>query len=272
MKKICLLLLLIVACSGILAAEPSVQTDSIVYVCGPCGGSCDNLQFDKPGICPHCNMQLIKMTLSDFKKQIALKPVKVCFYLQDGVEVLDFAGPMEVFSAAGFKVFTVSKTKEKIRSQGLVSLIADYSIADAPACDVLVVFGGPTEPTNNDPAVIAWIQSHKTNTQYYLSVCTGAFILGKAGLLDNLTATTYHKQIDNLQKAYPKTRVLANTRFVDNGNVITTAGISAGMDGALHLVEKLRGRPYAKGVAEAIEYDKWVPDNGLIVKAGDKAP
>jgi transcriptional regulator GlxA family with amidase domain len=99
----------------------------------------------------------------------------------------------------------------------------------------------------------------------YFSVCTGAFILGRAGLLDNLTATTYHLQIDNLQKAYPKTKVLANTRFVDNGNVITTAGISAGIDGALHLVEKLRGRAYAQGVANTIEYDKWVPENGLVV-------
>ena len=102
-----------------------------------------------------------------------------------------------------------------------------------------------------------------------MSVCTGAFILGRAGILDNLTATTYHLAIDDLTKEFPKTKVLANTRFVDNGTVITTAGISAGIDGALHLVEKLRGRLYAQGVAATMEYDKWVPDQGLVINASE---
>ena len=79
--------------------------------------------------------------------------------------------------------------------------------------DILVVFGSPTQPTTSDTSVMAWIQSRKSNTQYFMSVCTGAFILGKAGLLDTLPATTFHTQIDALQAACPKTKVLANGPF-----------------------------------------------------------
>jgi transcriptional regulator GlxA family with amidase domain len=89
--------------------------------------------------------------------------------------------------------------------------------------------------------------------------------MGKAGILDNLTATTYHSQIEELQKALPNTKVLPNVRFVDNGNVISTAGISAGIDGALHFVSKIKGEEFAKNVAELIEYDKWIPEQGLII-------
>jgi transcriptional regulator GlxA family with amidase domain len=98
-----------------------------------------------------------------------------------------------------------------------------------------------------------------------MSVCTGAFFLGQAGILDGLKVTTFHSQIKALQMSFPKTKVLSKVRFVDNGNVITTAGISAGIDGALHLVEKFRGREFAKAIANEIEYDKWIPEQGLIV-------
>jgi transcriptional regulator GlxA family with amidase domain len=266
MKKLSFAILLLLFAVSVLQAQSPASKDSMVYVCPPCGSNCDELHFNKPGTCPQCGMALVKISSRDFKKQLSNKPVTICFYLQNGVEVLDFAGPMEVFSAAGFKVFTVSKNKETIRSQGILSIVPDYSILDAPPADVLVVFGGETGDRTIDGAVLSWIRAQKNKTQYYLSVCTGAFILGRAGILDNLTATTYHLQIDNLRQLLPKTKVVANARFVDNGNVITTAGVSAGIDGALHLVEKLRGRNYAKSVAATIEYDKWVPEQGLIVK------
>lgn len=192
--------------------------------------------------------------------------MNICFYLQDGVEVLDFAGPMEVFSDAGFKVFTVSRTKEPITSQGILKIIPDYSIDDAPPADIMVFFGGSTGASSQDPALISWIKARIPSTSYFLSVCTGAFIIGKAGILDNLTATTFHSSIESLRNALPSTKVLSNVRFVDNGKVITTAGISAGIDGALHLVAKLRGEQAAKEVATIMEYDKWVPDQGLIVQ------
>jgi transcriptional regulator GlxA family with amidase domain/DNA-directed RNA polymerase subunit RPC12/RpoP len=265
MKKVYFSLLVFFIGMGQLHAQVSAKTDS-VYVCAPCNSDCDNIKYDKPGKCPHCHMELVKISLADFQKQHSEHKPTICFYLQDGVEVLDFAGPMEVFIAAGFNVFTVSKSYDIIHAQTILFVTPNYTIKDAPEADVIVVFGGNTKPTVDDPEVMGWIQGRKAKTSYFMSVCTGAFILGKAGILDGLTATTYHLAIDDLAKACPKTKVLPNTRFVDNGHVITTAGISAGIDGSLHLVEKLRGRTYAEGVAKTIEYDKWEPENGLIVQ------
>ena len=260
---IILFTILIFSCNNISAQKQEINKKE-VYVCSPCGGSCDTIKFDKSGKCPHCGMTLISETNSKIDK--TEKEISICFYLQDNVEILDFAGPLEVFRVAGFNVFTVSKTKEKITSQGSLTIIPDYSIEDAPASNVMVFFGGSHIKPTNDTSVIKWVQSRKENTEYFISVCTGAFILGKAGILDNLTATTYHTQIKELQRALPKTKVLPNVRFVDNGNVITTAGISAGIDGALHFVSKIKGADFAKQVAEDIEYDNWKPNNGLITK------
>lgn len=245
----------------------ALSTDS--YYCPACGNDCDKIAYVSPGKCPHCGMTLIEQTVAEHKRTLSGKKLKVLFYLQDGVEVLDFAGPMEVFSYAGFDVSVVSKTKAPIISQGVLKIIPDYSIDDAPNADILAFFGGNTGNATKDPAVIAWVKK-QTGPEYYFSVCTGAFILGKAGFLDNLTATTFHSSIDDLRQAQPNTKVLANVRFVDNGRVMTTAGISAGIDGALHLVAKIRGLDAAKQAAAYMEYDKWVPDNGLVVKSSAK--
>lgn len=206
--------------------------------------------------CPSCKAEQNQQTIQDQK-------LSVCFYLYDGVEILDFAGPMEVFSYAGFKIITVAKTKAPLLSQGILKIIPDYSIKDAPQADIFAVFGGSDEVAANDPEVISWIQSRDKATKSYFSVCTGAFILGKAGLLDQLTVTTFHKSIANLQKAIPKARVVENVRYVDNGRIITTAGISAGIDGALHLVAKLKGKEAAIAIAKQMEYDKYIPEQGL---------
>lgn len=220
-------------------------------------------QQNKKGLRPHRQMIPI---IKDGKDSLASQKPTICFYLYDGVEILDFAGPMEVFSYAGFKVFTVSKTKEPLMSQGILKIIPEYSIADAPPADIFAVFGGDDEVAADDPEVISWIKSRDQATKSYFSVCTGAFILGKAGLLNNLQVTTFHRSIENLQKAVPNARVLKNIRYVDNGRVITTAGISAGIDGALHLVAKLKGKEAAMKVAQHMEYDKYVPEQGLVVR------
>jgi len=193
------------------------------------------------------------------------KRFKVAFYLQDGVEVLDFAGPMEVFANSGFDVFTVSATHEQLKAQGILKITPDYSIDDAPHADIVAFFGGNSGAASNNPKVISWLKA-QTDVSYYFSVCTGAFIMGKAGLLDGQTVTTFHLSIDDLKTQTPKAKVLSNVRFVDNGKVITTAGISAGIDGALHLVAKIRGEEIATQTAAYMEYDKWVPAQGLVVK------
>ena len=264
MKNLIIIIaILTLGCDNI-SAQKKEQKVKDSFVCSPCGGSCDTMEFDKAGKCPHCGMTLIRK--SSLKIDKPKKEISICFYLQDNVEVLDFAGPLEVFRVAGFNVFTVSKTKDKITSQGSLTIIPNYSIKDAPASNVMVFFGGSHSKPTNDTTLIKWIQARKKNTEYFISVCTGAFILGKAGILDNLTATTYHTQIKELQKALPKTKVLSNVRFVDNGNVISTAGISAGIDGALHFISKIKGVEFAKQVASDIEYDNWKPNNGLIIK------
>lgn len=231
------------------------------YVCPPCNNQCDSLGFHQPGKCPHCNMKLVERDSIQQQHQYS-----ICFYLYNGTEVLDFAGPMEVFSYAGFKIFTVGKTKDPVTVQGIMKVIPDYSIADAPPADYFAIFGGDDGVAAGDPAVISWIKSREPQTKGYFSVCTGAFVLGKAGLLDNLTITTFHSAIDNLQKVVPSAKVLKNVRYVDNGRVITTAGISAGIDGALHLVARLQGAEAAKRVAEYMEYDKYVPEQGMVVQ------
>lgn len=250
MKQL-LLLLIFIPCFAF------TQAKGAKYVCPPCNSPCDTTNFTQPGVCAHCGMTLVQQTLKDEK-------ITVCFYLYDGVEVLDFAGPMEVFSYAGFKVITVAKTKAPLLSQGILKIIPDYSIKDAPQTDIFAVFGGSDDVAANDPEVISWIQSRDHSTKSYFSVCTGAFILGKAGLLDQLTVTTFHNSIASLQKAVPKAKVLENVRYVDNGRIITTAGISAGIDGALHLVAKLKGKEAALAVAKYMEYDKYIPPLNVL--------
>lgn len=255
-----LILVLLLLGSTQLTAQPQKA-----WYCPPCNSACDTLEFKTAGTCPHCGMKLIEQTPEEHKQAMKAKKFTVAFYLQDGVEVLDFAGPMEVFSYAQFKVFTVSKTKEPITSQGILKITPDYSIDDAPKADIIAFFGGNAGNAYNDPKVIEWLKRQPT-PDYYFSVCTGAFILGKAEILNNLTVTTFHSSIENLKKAVPSAKVLSNVRFVDNGKVITTAGISAGIDGALHLVAKIRGQEAARNVAAYMEYDKWVPEQGLIIK------
>jgi len=265
--KILIITLLLATSTLVHAQSQRTAKGDAAWFCGICGGSCDTLVFNAPGVCPHCGMSLLHMTFTE--RQAVLnnyqKQMTICFYLQDGVEVLDFAGPMEVFAYAGFRVFTVSKTKAPIITQGILKLMPDYSIDDAPPADIMAFFGGNAGPPSMDTSVMTWIKGRKSSTSYFFSVCTGAFIIGRAGLLDSLTATTFHASIESLRKALPNTKVLSDVRFVDNGKVITTAGISAGIDGALHLVSKLKGEEVAKEVAAYMEYDKWIPAQGLVI-------
>lgn len=268
MQKAFLSILFFLASLEIRAQDPlsiSSTKDTFGYFCPPCGSDCDALTFEKEGKCTNCKMVLVRQSLSERRKNVNEKKISIGFYLQNGVEILDFAGPMEVFSYAGFHVFTISKTTEPIISQGILKIIPDFSIQNAPSSDILAFFGGNASVASKDSSVIDWINARKSITDYHFSVCTGAFIIAKAGLLDNMTATTFHLSIEDLKKSYPKTKVLSEVRFVDNGKVITTAGISAGIDGALHLVAKLKGEQAAIDVARYMEYDNWVPNKGLIL-------
>ena len=164
----------------------------------------------------------------------------------------------------GAKVFTVSKHKN-IKSQGILNITTDFDLSDTPPFDMLAVFGGNANVAYNDEEVLQWIKGRKPEIATYFSVCSGAIILAKAGLLAGLTATTYHTNLEKLKQAEPSANVLANTRFVDNGNIITTAGVSAGIDGALHLVQRWGGMDLVNKVIAYMEYDKWQPNGGLVI-------
>jgi len=187
----------------------------------------------------------------------------VAIVVYDNAEPLDWTGPFEVYNdAAGagaangeraFNVYIVSKTKDAVNAQGL-HVVPAYSIQDAPKPDIVVFPGGPSGKIYDDPEFFAWAKKVSMEAEIAQSVCTGAFVLGKAGLLDGLEVTTFHGAIDGLQKMNPKAMVKRGRRFVDNGHVVTTAGISAGIDGSLHIVARLLGRRVADDVANYMEY------------------
>jgi putative intracellular protease/amidase/Tfp pilus assembly protein PilF len=190
----------------------------------------------------------------------------VAIFVHEGVELLDFGGPGEVFaSTQGFNVYTVAPSEDALISQRFLKVLPAYTINNCPKPDIIVLPGGATNIPASNEDVIKWVRESAAHTEIMLSVCTGALLLSKAGLLDGKQATTWYGFIDRLQEATPKAKILRNTRFVDNGQIITTAGISAGIDGALRVVTKLMGKEAARATAKYMEYDKWDPNAGLII-------
>ncbi len=194
---------------------------------------------------------------------------KVAILVFPGVELLDFSGPMEVFNdAKGFQVYTVSSAGKNIATQNnRLKLEADYTIEDAPQPDILVLPGGHLEVLDSvaNKQVIKWIKQVNEKTEISISVCTGALFLSKSGLLDGKKATSHLGAIDTLQKLNPKVNYLHDGRFVQDGKIVTSAGVSAGIDGALHVVEILKGLKTALFVTSIMEYEHWDPKDGLIV-------
>ena len=136
----------------------------------------------------------------------------------------------------------------------------DNTFTNCPEPDIFIIPGGNISGTRQSPEAIQWIKHYSEKSEIVMSVCNGALILAETGLLEGLTATTYHNAIPELQKDFPKTKVVSDQRFVDNGKFITTAGLSSGMDGALHIIEKLKGKSKAQSVALNLEYD-WKPED-----------
>lgn len=190
------------------------------------------------------------------------QPRQLAILLFDDAEVLDFCGPFEVFSVANahgpspaFKVVTVAE-KGVITARNGLSVNPDHLLGDCREPDILLVPGGiGTRTELNNEALLAWIKHAATGAELVLSVCTGALMLGKAGLLDGLPATTHHVAYDLLRELVPSCTVHEDQRFVDNGKVITSAGISAGIDMSLHVVGRLMGDDVAKATARQMEYE-----------------
>jgi transcriptional regulator GlxA family with amidase domain len=188
-------------------------------------------------------------------------PERVDLVLWDGVELLDLAGPGQVFATAGFRVRTLAAHPGALQSQGFLTIQPEGLLADAlagPPPGVLVVPGGSSERAVADALLVDGVARAARATLegggLVFSVCTGAMVLAAAGLLDGLEATTWKGALDRLQAAAPRTRVRRGVRWVDNGSVITAAGVSAGIDAALHLVERLRGPGAREAAAQYMEY------------------
>jgi transcriptional regulator GlxA family with amidase domain len=196
-------------------------------------------------------------------------PRKVAILIFEEVEVLDFSGPFEVFAVARdeqgaplFEVYNVAETMAPVLARNGFSVNPHYTIDDCPAPDLLVIPGGRgTRTAMHNARLTAWIQQHSATAEHVLSVCTGALMLGTAGLLEGLAATTYHTAFDELAQVAPNTELRPGKRWVDNGKVITSAGVSAGIDMSLYVVGKLFGFDQAERTAKYMEYEHYMADH-----------
>jgi len=199
------------------------------------------------------------------------RKVLVAIVLAEGATVIDFAGPFEVFDDTmirpdgkpfdmakdkmddmvhPFEVYTVASKKELIETSGGMQIMPKYTFADAPTPDVVLV---PAE-SRNSPGREEWLKKVNEKTKMTVSVCTGAFILAHAGLLDGLNATTHHNYQDDFEKMFPKVKLQKTVRYVDNGHLLTAGGLSSGIDLALHIVSRYYGDDVAAMTAFYMEY------------------
>ncbi|MCZ6835757.1 MAG: DJ-1/PfpI family protein [Planctomycetota bacterium] len=239
--------------------EGKNSPDEDLFVCPPCGHDCLKTMFEEPGSCDECGMKLVKLSVV-LNKQADLhhdsdKAKKVAILLFDGVEIIDYAGPWEIFGAAGFDVFSVAVNTGKITTVFGMQVITDYTLENHPKPDIVLIPGGSVVETQNDPDVRKWLIEMAEQAEVVLSVCNGAYILAKAGLLDGLKATTTRPLVDGLANIGEDITVVHDVRYVDNGKIVTSGGLSAGMDAALHVVSRFIGIEKARNVANALEYD-----------------
>lgn len=196
-----------------------------------------------------------------------MKRWKVGILLFDDVEVLDFAGPFEVFAVttakqddgelySPFEVTTISEDGQMITARNGLKVQPDYSFGTAPAYDLLVIPGGMgTRGLVHNKVVVAWIAERFAEVQWMTSVCTGAFLLAEADLLEGKRATTHWASIERMRDTYPTVIVEEDVKFVDEDRIVTSAGISAGINMAFHMVSRLLGKEVAMETARTMEYD-----------------
>ncbi len=191
--------------------------------------------------------------------------LNVGIFLFHDLELLDFAGPYEVFSVSSelndyrlFKVFTVTEDGKEIRSVNGLKVVPDFGFDNHPPIDILVIPGGVgTKSEMNKSAVLEWIRKNYQASQFTFSVCSGARILGRLGLLDNLESVTHHEVICQLREIAPLAVIKSDQRYTDNGKILTSAGISAGIDLSLYMVEKLYGLDVKNKTIVYMEYGDW---------------
>lgn len=190
----------------------------------------------------------------------------------DEMELLDMAGPYEVFTTAArvlarsepaaqplFTVSTVARQLTPVRARAGLQMQPDFTLQNHPPLDCAIVPGGVVDAELGRPEVLAWIAAQRRSAGILASVCTGALLLAQAGVLDGLDATTHWEDTDALRQLRPAVSVREGVRWVDTGAVVTSAGISAGIDMSLHLVQRLHSRELAVRTARQMEFD-WSPN------------
>jgi transcriptional regulator GlxA family with amidase domain/YHS domain-containing protein len=197
--------------------------------------------------------------------------IPVAFLVSNGAVVIDFCGPWEVFQDVAvpgrdddaFRLYTVAETAEPIRASGGMRIVPDYTFASAPAPKVIVI---PAQG-GRSAATLDWIRRSAPGADVTLSVCTGAFLLARTGLLSGKSATTHHSGYRRLAVEFPDVRVKPGARFVEDGAVATAGGLSSGIDLALRVVERYYGHDVAKSTAYQMEYQGqgWLdPDSNQV--------
>ncbi|MDQ1405418.1 MAG: hypothetical protein QOG55_1047 [Acidobacteriaceae bacterium] len=209
-------------------------------------------------------------------KANSLKPpvqgsIPVAFLVSEGAVIIDFCGPWEVFHDVNvpghqdnpFRLYTVAETTNPIRASGGMKIIPDYTLETAPPPKVIVI------PAQSEPseAMLEWIRKSTKNTDVTMSVCTGAFVLAKTGLLSGKAATTFHAAFRPFAAQFPDIHLKRGARFVEDGNLASAGGLSSGIDLALRVVERYYGREIAQKTAYEMEYQGqgWMnPDSNQV--------
>jgi len=194
--------------------------------------------------------------------------INVGIFLYNEIEVLDFAGPFEVFSTASrvnsrisknseslFNVFTVAEDQNPIFARGGLQIIPKHSFSDHPEINLLIIPGGIVTDELKKNNISSWILNTSNTADITASVCTGAFLLANAGLLKSKRATTHWEDIDDLISMFPDIKIQKNVRWVDEGPIVTAAGISAGIDMGLHLISRVANEDLAVLTAKQMEFD-----------------
>lgn len=196
----------------------------------------------------------------------------VGIYMFDGMEVLDFAGPYEVFTTATrvkqkqqpgafppFLVFTLAENLKPVKSRYGLEIIPQFTIDEHPAFDMLIVPGGVVDEEMKNTRVLDWFNETSRKIAVTASVCTGAFLLAASGVLFEKAATTHWEDVKDLQARFPHVNVQPGKPWVDNGSVVTSGGIAAGIKMSLHLVARLESKQLATRTARQMEFD-WKPE------------
>jgi len=196
-----------------------------------------------------------------------MQKTTVGIFIFDDVDVLDFTGPYEVFNVtrlkekpefadpSPFKILLISEYPRPVTAMGGMKVIPDHTFEDCPEIDILIVPGGLGERwEHNNHVIHHFLRSRSKKVKTLASVCTGALFLANAALLNGKKATTHILSLDRLEEGFPEIKVIRNKRYVEDGNIITSAGISAGIDMSLYIVAKYLGEDVARLTAQEMEY------------------